>query len=195
MYFTLICPDEATGKNLAEEMSQRPWQLNHLRLGFGLSSRKSESHEAIIHAADIVSGALFTRIRRVFPLADSVLLTAADTQQLLSEAVANVIAENFDIDEVPLQSSLYGILEQLLCLGRETLSQGSGPIWDAVYWDDDHDRPDQVCTTINELCLKFNKVVAFNSNGTIRGQQPESENREETDEIIDMINKYRNQVQ
>ena len=89
-------------------------------------------------------------------MVESVLLTADDTKRLLSESACSVIAETFDDNEVPTESSLlYGMLEKLIISARETITHDSGSMWDSVFWEQDNYRPDKISKTVNDLFGKL----------------------------------------
>jgi hypothetical protein len=154
VWFTLNCSDEHKAAQLAQEMKQRPGQFANLRLSFSLSSQKSNRRETVIRIDSIVSGSMFTRLQQKHPEADSVLLTAEDTKQLLSESATNVLADTFDDNEIASESALYGILEKLIVSAKETITKDSSSMWDSVFWNEDNYRPDKVCRTLNE---EYNK--------------------------------------
>ena len=217
VWFTLNCSDELKATQLAKEMTQRPDQFANLRLSFSLSSQKSNRRETVIRIDSIVSGFMFTRLQQKYPEADSVLLTAEDTKQLLSESATNVLADTFDDNEIASESALYGILEKLIVSAKETITKDSSSMWDSVFWNEDNYRPDKVCRTLNEEYDKSDveqkrKMAQSFSSGTsqsyganlsiggvgIGGSYGTSQNQSQSNEVDNqdrVMNESRNTVQ
>jgi hypothetical protein len=93
---------------------------------FNVATTTSRSRIARIKVDSIRKGLQFSTLDQKFPNADSVLLTADDTNLLLSESMAEVMVETFGDTEVPNPSSearIYEILEKVLRDSQVTIKE------------------------------------------------------------------------
>jgi hypothetical protein len=127
---------------------------------FNVATTTSRSRIARIKVDSIRKGLQFSTLDQKFPNADSVLLTADDTNRSLSESMAEVMVENFDDTEVPSPSSearIYEILEKMLIDSQETIKEQSSQLWSSVFYEKENYRPDHVTQTISDIYRRSDK--------------------------------------
>jgi hypothetical protein len=109
---------------LKHHTRSNPHDFHHLRLVFNVAATNSRSRIALISVDTILRGSLFSKLDQMFPNVVSVLLTADDSNRLLSESKAEVMVETFDDTELPnsySEARIYEMLDKLLTNSQETI--------------------------------------------------------------------------
>ena len=157
MWFSILCASVTDADDLAEDIQQKPEHcslLKSLRIKFGFSALEQlHTKEILIHRENIRSSHVFQKINQEFPLANSVLLTAEDFSNLLSESVGEVINSNFNVNEILVATSTASILskiELMLCV-KKMKTDNDPSLWNSVFWLNENLRPDRAAEFINEL--------------------------------------------
>lgn len=158
--FCLIVDSEADCAVLADYMLVEPNRFDFFRLEFNVDAVSSMSRIAVIEVNSIRQGSLFSKLDQQFPQADSVLLTAKDTDRLLSESTSTIIASTFDDSEVPnpkAEEKIYSILQRLLKDSDEQITKESSLMWSSVFYEKENYRPDKLSKTINDIHHQSNE--------------------------------------
>jgi len=158
MWFNILCSSVAEAEALTEEMRTRPQycsQLQSLRIKFGLTSLENlRRKEILIRSENVRSGRLFRTINQKYPLAASVLVTAADFCTLLSQSVKAVINSNFnsnDILDATSKAAIHSTVELMLGAKKTKIESNNPTAWESVFYFDEDLRPDRAVEAINDV--------------------------------------------
>ena len=157
MTFKLTYDSERECQDAKKRARSNPQDFDHLGLAFNAATR---TRIAKISIDSIRQGSLFSKLDQKFPNADSVLLTADNTNRLLSESTTRAIVQIFDDSEKPNPSSearIYDILEEMLLDSKETIKEQSSKQWSSVYYRNENYRPDHVTQAISDIYRRSDK--------------------------------------
>jgi hypothetical protein len=186
IWFSLSCNEQKICDELANEMRSDPTQFEHFKLLYSLSSQTSQTKQAAINIDSVTSGRMVSTLLQKFGDKKEIFLTANDEKKMLAETATNIRMDTFDDSEVEspdTESQILSILKDLLVSTSSlTIKQQSDKMWDSVFWNEDHYRPDMTTKTLNEILNQLDTETQKKLAGMF--QKAEMRQSETTEKLI-----------
>ncbi len=190
--FTVPCFDRAECHEVAQELKTNPGQFAHFRLAYSTDgSRRTETKTIDVKSTSVItqSSKLLSKIMNRYPRSAEVLLTAADAQNLLWNAVSDIVHNNFQHQPEAVVTReahkiIYDQLEKAVVAGKLSLAADDTK-WSTVFWEDPLSRPDAIARSLNERRRHLHRTEEFDDDH--QQQTDSSDWKDETKETINEL--------